>query len=208
MAKTVQKSKTTKVSKKISQTSKKTFSSKLIKKKPYIEFITAFLSIPVLITIMLLNLNSLKNLNGKPTPTPGIDTAKPGFFTAPIGTEKPSNIGDNSRNPCIKALGPVSIAAPQENDTVTTNPVTVDISYDDSTYCGASWSYRVNDGDWSGYDDRSVALYNLPQGQVKFELRVKSIVTSEQKTLTRGFTYNAKNTVLIPTTPNSSSSAR
>ena len=83
------------------------------------------------------------------------------------------------------------------------NPVEIDISYDNSQYCGAAWSYRVNDGGWSGYDDRSVALYNLPKGAVKFELRVKSIVGSDTTSLTRNFTYNGQSSAINPDASNS-----
>lgn len=106
----------------------------------------------------------------------------------------------------MRGLGTATITSPDENDIVTENPVTVDISYDDKRYCAAAWSYRINGGSWSGYDDRSVALYNLPQGTIKFELRVKSIAGGDTKTVTRNFTYKGTGTILIPTS--SSESAR
>jgi hypothetical protein len=195
---------------KLSVTKKrKSLSSKIVKKKPYIELITALLSIPVLITLFLLNLNTLKNINNPtPTPTPQKEQVfKNGnqFFAAPV----PETSVIPSTAPltlCTKALGPVAITSPDENDTVTDNPVVINIEYDDNAYCGAAWSYRINGGSWSGYDDRSVALYNLPRGSVTFDLRVKSIVTSEEKSLTRKFIYNGNGTVLVPD-PNSSGSA-
>jgi hypothetical protein len=191
--------------------SKKKSENKLIKNKPYIEFLTAFLSIPVLITVMLLNFNTLKNLNAKPTPTPAPGaTVQSGFFAEPIGAEDPATptpLGATEA-PCLKGLGPVSIATPEENDAVADNPVTVDINYDDNRYCEAAWSYRINGGSWSGYDDRSVALYNLPQGNIKFELRVRSIAGDDNKTVTRNFTYTGKGTILIPTSQTGSESAR
>jgi hypothetical protein len=188
--------------------SRRNLSSKIVKKKPYFELATAFLSIPVLITVLLLNITSLKNINATPTPTPAPVRSGSGFFAAPIGTGHtiaPST-GAISQTGCKKALGPVSITSPNENDTVTDNPVTVNIQYDDSTYCGAAWSYRINGSSWSGYDDRSVALYNLPRGQVAFELRVKSIVTADEKSLTRNFTYTGGNAA-APNDSNSSGSA-
>jgi hypothetical protein len=210
------KSKTTKpakaVKKKTSPKSKKQEKqNKFLKNKPYIEFLTAFLSIPVLITVMLLNFNSLKNMNAKPTPTPmpGVN-AQGGFFAEPVGSDKPATptpLGATEA-PCLKGLGPATITSPEENDVVTDNPVTIDINYDDSRYCAAAWSYRVNGGSWSGYDDRSVALYNLPQGTIKFELRVKSIVGDENRTVTRNFTNNGKGTILIPTSSTGTDSAR
>ncbi len=187
---------------------KKSLSKKIVQKKPYFELVTAILSIPVLITLSILNINSLTKINATPTPTPEVNnTQRRGFFAAPIEPKSiitPSTPKDDAT--CKEGIGPVSIATPGESDKVADNPVIISIAYDDSEYCGAAWSYSINGGNWSGYDDRSVALYNLPQGQVSFELRVKSITTSEERTLTRKFTYEGKGTVLVPD-PNSSGSA-
>lgn len=208
-SKDVKKTKAPKAVKKASSKTKK--ENKLLKNKPYIEFLTAFLSIPVMITVMLLNFNSLKNLNTTPTPTPLSGAgAQTGFFAEPIGTDDPEEPTPDgvTPEPCVRGLGPVIITSPDENDVVTENPVTVDIAYDDAHYCAAAWSYRINGGSWSGYDDRSVALYNLPQGPIKFELRVKSIVGDETRTVTRNFTYKGSGTILIPTSSTGSDSAR
>lgn len=188
---------------------RKSISSKIVKHKPYLEIVTALLSIPFLITITLLNLNALNNINNaNPTPTPQSATVpnSKGFFAAPVESSQTATPSSGKEN-CIEGLGPVAITSPNENDTVSDNPVYVNISYDDTEYCRAAWSYRINGGNWSGYDDRSVALYNLPPGQITFDLRVKSIVTSDEKSLTRKFIYNGKGTVLVPDNPNSSGSA-
>jgi hypothetical protein len=165
------------------------------------------LSIPVLITVIILNFTNLKNI-GKPTPTPTPDVTieapngKAGdFYSAPIEKEnKPTDTTPQS--PCTEELGPVTITSPSEGDTVNSNPVEVDISYDDTTYCAAVWSYRINGGSWSEYDDRSVALYNLPNGPITFDLKAKSIIGAGDVTLTRSFIYNGQSTV--PTTASSS----
>lgn len=197
-------------SKKLSAKKKKKIHEKIMKNKPYVEFFTAFLSIPVMITVIMLNFNSLKNLGGQPTPTPTAGQTQPGFFAAPVPLSKSPQLSAQSLTPadCVKGLGPVSIDTPNEGDSITENPVVITINYDSSKYCGAAWSYRINGGSWSGYSDTSVALYNLPQGPVKFDLRVKSIVTADEKDVTRNFTYNGSGTVLIPTSATSSSSAR
>jgi hypothetical protein len=188
---------------------RKNIPQRIIKKKPYFELATAFLSIPVLITVLLLNLSTLKNSNAKPTPTPEPVENQKSFFASPIGTSHTNVTPSITVNtaPCKKALGPVSITQPNENDIVTDNPVTINIQYDDNMYCGAAWSYRINSGSWSGYDDRSVALYNLPKGQITFDLRVRSIVTTDETTITRHFFYNASQAVDVPQSPNSSGSA-
>ncbi len=206
MSKSAQSSKAKQKVPKTTKKTKKSFHSKLIGKKPYIEFITAFLSIPVLITVMLLNVNSLKNMNAKPTPTPPIqNNYQSGFYAAPVGVNKtPLTVTGATPAPCVKGLGTALISSPGEGDIVTDNPVTIDINYDDRIYCAAAWSYSINGGSWSGYDDRSVALYNLPQGPVKFELRVKSIAGGDEKSISRNFTYNGQGNVLIPQTASDS----
>ena len=188
----------------------KTKKKKLIEKKQHLEFIASLLTIPFLISVLILNYNSIKNLNKAnvtPTPAPyGATGRHAGFFSAPIGTSSLKATQDPAATsaPCVKGLGSVSITSPSEGDAVNSNPVEVDISYDDSTHCGAAWSYRINGGDWSGYDDRSVALYNLPQGNIKFELRVKSIAGSDTTSLTRNFVYNGSSSSIIPTTASGS----
>ncbi len=177
--------------------------SRLYAKKPQIEFVAAILSIPLFISIIVLNFNSIRSLgNAKPTPTPSSMNQPRGFFGEPMGTKK--TITENpeaTQAPCVKGLGPVSIDSPGEGETVTNNPVEIDISYDDTEHCGAAWSYRINDGAWSGYDNTSVALYNLPKGSVKFELKVKSIVGNDTTSLTRNFIYNGSSS-----TPNENAS--
>jgi hypothetical protein len=170
---------------------------RLYEKKPYIEFIVAVLSVPSILLLLILNLKSLTNSNNaKPTPTPSqsanvtFPNANPNFFTRPVSKEpNPTLLPNETQAPCIKGLGPVSITSPAEGDTITTNPVEVDISYDDSTYCSAVWAYSINGSNWSDYNNNSVALYNLPNGSIKFQLRVKSLTSTDATTLTRDFTY-------------------
>lgn len=153
--------------------------SRLLAKKPYIEFVTAILSIPVLITVIILNFSNLQNLGkSKITPTPTENSA----VSSP-GEVEPTTPG------CKKEVGPVTINSPQEGDTLDDNPVAVTISHDNTTYCPIVWSYRVNGGSWSAYDNNPISLYNLKQGDVEFELRVKSLSSSDTENLSRNFTY-------------------
>ena len=183
---------------------------RLLEKKQYIELIISILSIPFFISVLILNFNSIKNLNSAkltPTPSPSSNVQNGNApYGAPIGTIRPhpTTALSATQAPCKKGLGAVSITSPGEGDVVTSNPVEVDISYDDSVYCSAAWSYRINGGQWSGYDDRSVALYNLPQGTITFELRVQSIASTDTTTLTRHFTYNGENSAVIPTSATAS----
>lgn len=176
---------------------------KIPDKKPYIEFVTAILSIPVLLTVILLNLNSLTGNKDKETKNTN---------TAPqtvVVTAPESN--NNNANPvpaqeeCTPEVGPIEISAPEDGEVVTDNPVFVSVNYKQGDFCSVVWSYRINGGRWSDYDDRSIALYNPPPGNIRFELRVKSIVGNDSRTLSRNFTYQG--TSIIQTTPTASSSA-
>ncbi len=171
----------------------------LAEHKKYLEFFTALLSIPVLITIIILNFNSVKNLEkgAKPTEAPQQQSS---FYSVPIEKEKvvkPSVQITGTTAPCKKELGPVGIESPAENEVVTDNPVSIIITYPDNEYCAAVWAYRINGGKWSDYDDKSIALYNLPTGKIKLELKAKSLVKSQETTITKNFTYQG-----APTTPN------
>lgn len=179
------------------------FPKKLVDRKQYVEFFATVLSIPFFIILIILNLNTLKNMNN-PQPTEAPRQNEERFYSAPIQKEEKPDTGttqvSGTQAPCIKELGPVSIDSPEENETVTDNPVSVIISYDeDEEYCAAVWSYRINSGSWSDYDNKSIALYNLPQGKIKFELKVKSVVSKDEETITRNFTYKGTTTPVTPT---------
>lgn len=160
-------------------------------KKPHIEFFTALLTIPVLLTVIILNLNNLKSNSEKEEPkneTIVITQAAP--------QEKEIIV---TRQACKAGIGDISISNPDENENVSDNPLMIDIDYDAEDFCAVVWSYRINNGNWSSYDDRSIALYNLPNGDIKFELRVKSVVGNSQKTLTRNFVYSGEEASVTPT---------
>lgn len=183
---------------------------RIYEKKPLVEFIVATLSIPSIILLLILNFNSLRSINAKPTPTPTPTISVPGanqhFFVQPVSrAPRPTQSPLLTQAPCNKNLGPVSITSPNEGATIGSNPVEIDIAYDDMDYCSAVWSYRINGGSWSDYDNRSVALYNLPNGSITFELRVKSLTSSDTTTLTRNFFYNGQSNLILPT--NASGSA-
>lgn len=157
-------------------------------KKPQLEFFTALLTIPVLLTVIILNLNNLKADDKKEAPK-----SETIIITQPAFKEKEVIV---TKEACKPGIGTISIEDPSENEETEDNPVLVDILYDDEEYCNVVWSYRINNGRYSDYDDRSIALYNLPNGNIKFDLRVKSVVNNDQKTLTRNFTYSGS---LTPT---------
>lgn len=175
---------------------------KIPDKKPYIEFVTAILSIPVLLTVILLNFNSLTGNKDKETKNSN-NTPQTVVITAPDSGNQQQQTAKTEE--CTPEVGPISISSPDDGEIITDNPVFVSISYKQGEYCSVVWSYRINGGKWSDYDDRSIALYNLPPGNIRFELRVKSVVGNDSRTLTRNFVYQGSS--IIQTTPTASSSA-
>lgn len=169
-------------------------------KKQYIEFFTALLSVPVLVTVIILNVSNLSgNKNDDKTPSP---TSSPIVVTVPVRETSP--VPQNTSGACKRGIGPITIDSPEAGEVVTDNPVQIFINYEQGEYCAVVWSYSINGGRFSDYSSNSIALYNPPSGQIKFQLKVKSVVTSEEKLLTRNFTYAGAPT---PTTPTSSTSA-
>ena len=161
-------------------------------KKPYIEFFTALLTVPVLLTVIYLNINNIRG-NNKTPEVKGDD--KTIVVTQPsVETSEKEVIV--TKEACEPGIGDVSISSPDEGDNTAENPVFIDIDYDANGYCNIVWSYKVNDGNWSSFDDRSIALYNLESGDVKLELRVKSVVNSDTESLTRNFTYTGTSDAL------------
>lgn len=170
-------------------------------KKRYLELVTALLSVPVLATAVILNFNNLKPKSDTPTPTPTTSERVVYISPAEINEVEPTE-------ECTKGIAPLEISSPYEGETITDNPVSININYKPGKFCAAVWSYRLDNGRWSDYSDRSIALYNLAKGEVKFDLRVKSIVTGEEKTLTRTFTYDGQSDVNLEEPTPSSSSAQ
>ncbi|MBI2621644.1 MAG: hypothetical protein HYW63_03315 [Candidatus Levybacteria bacterium] len=162
-------------------------------KKPHIEFFTALLTIPVLLTVIILNLNNLTGSKGSEKDNAKNETI---VITQAAPNEKEIIV---TKEACKSGIGDISISNPDENENVSDNPVMVDIDYIAGDYCAVVWSYRISNGTWSSYDDRSIALYNLPNGNIKFDLRVKSVVGNAQKTLTRNFVYSGAQSSPTPT---------
>jgi hypothetical protein len=165
-------------------------------KKKYVEFVTAILSVPVLVTVIISNVSNLRGgeVQGDTTPTPTtIIKYVTGEKQDPERNEKPSPTPTPTISPtvgeCKKEVGPVDVTYPEENGVVTENPVTVTISYTPGEFCAVVWSYRINGASWSPFDDKSIALYGMTAGEKKLELKVKSIASGAEKTLTRNFSY-------------------
>lgn len=174
--------------------------SKLPDKKPHLDFIVALLTIPALALTLFLNFSSLKNKNTATTTTTPVQNQMKNNtgqktiteLTKIVITATPQPTADT--NTCVKDIGPISIDSPNEGQTVSNNPVCIDINYQAGNYCSVVWSYRINNGDWSDYSNNAVCLYNLPSGNNTFDLQIKSLASASVKTLHRTFNYQPKQT--------------
>ena len=163
-------------------------------KKRYAEFVTAMLSIPVLITVLITNLNNINDSEKKEPKT------KDSNIVISYIPQKESKEDSTTPVPCKKGIGEVEIASPSENEEITDDPVTVHITTDDD-YCAVVWSYRINDGRWSDFDDNNFSLYNLENGNTRIDVRFKSLTNKEEKTLTRRFAYKGDEEIIPTATP-------
>jgi len=164
-------------------------------KKRYLEFVTALLTIPVLLTVLLSNLSNLQNKKDTdPAPAPTqtiVVTGTPGATPVPVISGTPQATPSPTPTPgpqCTPEVGPVTIVYPEEGDTVTGDPVCLDITRKSGNYCSVVWSYRINGGPWSAYTANSICMYGLTPGDKTLDLRVKSIVSDDEDVITRHFT--------------------
>lgn len=176
---------------------------KLPEKKPHLDFIAAILTIPLLALTLYLNISNLKNKATTPvpsaTPQPTIHIIHvPENITPKTITTAPQPTSDT--NTCIKDIGPIDISYPTEGQTVSDNPLCIQIDYQVGNYCSVVWSYRINSSSWSDYSNNSVCLYNLPSGNNTFQLQIKSLSSPSTQTLTRHF-VNGLATSPTPTIP-------
>ena len=193
-------------------------------KKRYLDFFTAVLTVPILLTVILTNISNMQNAkktDPTPTPTPvyteipeptislkkeyptsAIETSPRPIISAspsPAADQSPTQIPTLSQTACKKKVGPVAIERPIENQTVSTDPLCFDIQYEDQSYCPVTWSYRINGGSWSDFVDSDICLINAASGEKKFELKVRSAVSNDETTLIRTIIYKNPNETPTPT---------
>lgn len=194
---------------------------KLPDHKPHLEFISALLTIPVLITVFLLNFNSLRARNAQITPTPAI-TITPTINTTessgsarviqrasqltsiPVSSTPQPTVNQNQ---CTPGIGSIDVAYPQENQTISNNPVCISVNYNAGNYCTVVWAYSINGGPVSDYANNNICLYNLPAGSDTILVDVKSLVSNTTTTVTRHFTYLPANQLTPTLTPTDTASA-
>lgn len=178
-------------------------------KKKYIELISAALTVPMLLTVIVINLNNIKgqnktnttNTSSNTTPIQVIITGSQDQENKnPPPTEKNSPTITSEITPtatltptptstsCINEIGPIEIISPREGEIITTNNVCLNISTD-SKYCQLVWSYKLDDDDWSKFNSNNICFYNLDSGLKKLQIKFKNTSTEETVTLVRNFTY-------------------
>ncbi len=178
-------------------------------KKKYVEFITALLTVPVLMTVLISNISNINNnKRNEANITPTISPSSPTeiiIVTEKSGSNEATSSPTFTPSPtapkeCKKEVGPVRIATPNEGQLVSSNPVCIQVSYQADDYCSVVWSYRINSGDWSDYSDKEICVHNLAPGPQQLDLRVKSSSSDDEITLVRNFYYKTKDAP-TPTTP-------
>lgn len=170
---------------------------KLPEKKHYVEFITAVLSVPVMLTVIILNLNNLnqqKNANQKQTTNEKIVPVQVVITGEKQNgsNEVPTTIPSPTSSSCIKEVGLVSIASPRENEVIAKDPVCITI-VTQLGYCSVDWSYKLDDGNWSDYSDKNICLHNMTNGNKTFQLKIRSSASDDEITLQRSFVYQGNN---------------
>jgi hypothetical protein len=157
-------------------------------RKHHVEYITALLSIPVLLSVIALNYFNLQNTAKKEEPTAPVQNEKPVVIITGGSSQNSTPLPTNTPV-CKKEVGPITISYPEENQIAHSSPVCFTIRYEDEDYCSVVWSYRINESEWSDYNSNAPCLYNLPDGDIKFELRVQSTVSQDTETIERNFKY-------------------
>lgn len=185
----------------------------LVDRKKYLEIISAFLTIPMLITVIIVNTNNIKNQKNSQTSSSGTtpiqvvitgtqeEKLPPKKENLPSGTITPTTIPTSTPTPtstsCLQEIGPIEITSPQEGEIITTNNVCLNISTS-SKYCPLVWSYKLNNDDWSDFSNNNICLYNLSSGKKQLQVKFKNSTTGQTITIARNFTFQSNSTT--PTT--------
>ena len=163
-------------------------------KKRYVEFVTALLTIPVLVTVLISNVGRIQE-DKKPkeiTPSPA-NSEKIIIITQKEDKEKPDKPTPTPKE-CKKEVGPVKITNPHEEQIVDKEPVCINIDYTVGDYCSVAWSYKLDDNNWSDYSSSPFCFSNLAPGKHELDLRIQSIVSKDELILERNFYYKTKET--------------
>jgi hypothetical protein len=170
-------------------------------KKHHVEFITAVLTVPVLLTVIIVNLSNLNQQKNAAKKQPETEKTTPIQIIITGGEKQsvkdevptprvtqPENNLSTTPVACIKEVGTVSILSPRENEVVVKDPVCITIAME-SNYCSVVRSYRLDDGSWSDFSEKNICLYNLTNGNKILQLKLRSTASSDEVTLQRSFIY-------------------
>lgn len=175
-------------------------------KKKYVEFVSAILSVPVLVTVILINMNNLTHKDtakstDKLTPSyiPSVTVIREEKLVTPTPGKTTPTPDSITPVACQKAVGPVVIASPQENQVISDDYVSIDISAQTPGFCPVEWSYSLDGATWSNYSNKNISLYNLNTGNHQINIKVKSTESNDEITLRRTFYYDNPHVTLEPT---------
>ena len=172
-------------------------------KKRYLEFVTALLTIPVLLTVIYTNMVSIReDKKSNTTPTP----EKSEKIVIIREDENKENEKSNTPTPiptlelsptqstkeCKKEVGPVKISSPSEEEIVQDDLICVKIDYTVGEFCSVAWSYKLDDNKWSDYTSSPFCFSKLDPGKHELDLRVQSVASSDEVTLERTFYIKTK----------------
>ena len=190
----------------------KTWYRVLPDKKRYLEFVTALLTIPVLLTVIYSNfrqINSDKETKVNPasekiiivTNTDKPDQDKELVKGASISSTPIAQISPISPTPqsCKKEVGPIKISSPTEDEVVQDDMVCVKIDYSNDDYCSVSWSYKLDSNNWSSNTSSPFCFSKLDPGKHELDIRIQSTVSNDETTLERTFYYKTKEGPPTPT---------
>ena len=172
-------------------------------KKRYLEFVTALLTIPVLLTVIYTNMVRIReDKKSNTTPTP----EKSEKIVIIREDENKENEKSNTPTPvptldlsptqttkeCKKEVGPVKISSPSEEEIVQDDLICVKIDYTVGEFCSVAWSYKLDDNKWSDYTSSPFCFSKLDPGKHELDLRVQSVASSDEVTLERTFYIKTK----------------
>ena len=172
-------------------------------KKRYLEFVTALLTIPVLLTVIYTNMVSIReDKKSNTTPTP----EKSEKIVIIREDENKENEKSNTPTPiptlelsptqstkeCKKEVGPVKISSPSEEEIVQDDLICVKIDYTVGEFCSVAWSYKLDDNKWSDYTSSPFCFSKLDPGKHELDLRVQSVASTDEVTLERTFYIKTK----------------
>ena len=181
-------------------------------KKRYLEFVTALLTIPVLLTVIYTNMVSIReDKKSNTTPTP----EKSEKIVIIREDENKENEKSNTPTPvptldlsptqttkeCKKEVGPVKISSPSEEEIVQDDLICVKIDYTVGEFCSVAWSYKLDDNKWSDYTSSPFCFSKLDPGKHELDLRVQSVASTDEVTLERTFYIKTKESPSPTPTP-------